>query len=152
MAHPHAAIILAVEGDAAGQTWRFQSSVPIGRGPNNVFSFPEDDSLEEQHTGIVTNGERWFCINSNPSAPTTIDGVALVERFTVIPSGSVVRCGRQAFRVLYREPGQELDKSLAYQRDVQGQAIAQSSVARATQRIFENFRRGVASDGAAEET
>lgn len=99
---PHAATIIAVEGDAKGLIRKFASGVPIGRGPQNVFSFPDDDCLQDQHTGIcLQRDHHWYVLNTNPEAATYIDGMLVTERFTLIPSGSIVRCGRQAFQVIY---------------------------------------------------
>ena len=110
--HPHSATIEVIEGDHIGEAGRFQGGVPIGRAPSNVFSFPDDESLAEFHNGIVfRDDDRWYCINADPSAAIFVDDVRCCERYTLIPSGSVVRCGRQAFRVTYLEPGGKFDGS-----------------------------------------
>ncbi len=114
MANSYAVVIIAIEGDAVGRSWRFQMPVPIGRDPENRISLPEDPLLDGLHTLIGKHNDRWSCVNVNPLASTYVDGIKISDRFTVIPSGSVVRCGRQAFCVVYWEPGEEWVGSKAH--------------------------------------
>jgi hypothetical protein len=113
MAYEHAAVVKAIEGDASGQSWRFQSGVTIGRGAENRLSFPDDHALSEQHLALVLANGRWYCLRTHDEACATLDEAAITAPQTLVRSGAILRCGRQALQIVYREPGADFEGSLA---------------------------------------
>ena len=102
--HPYAATIAIVEGEGAGEVWEFQGYVSIGRHRLNRLDFPSDETLGERHASLIFDLTRWY-IEPEAGCHVFLDGVQVGDGETLIPSGSTVRCGRQLFRIIYRQEG-----------------------------------------------
>lgn len=107
--------IVAIEGDAVGTVWTKTCGVGIGRSPDNLLAFPTDGSLQPHHASLLFTGTEWLC-RPYPPGPTYVDD-EVIDQTVVVRSGSIVRCGTQAFRVVYWEAGTEYEGSLMQQLD-----------------------------------
>lgn len=130
--------IIAIEGDAVGNVWTKTCGVGIGRSVDNTLSFPADDALEQEHASLLFTGNEWIC-KSYPPAVTYLDN-DLIEAPKLVRSGSVLRCGRQAFLVVYWEEGTEYQGSLM-------QGVDDGLVQSAQDKVGEALRAFLASRG-----
>jgi len=110
--HPHSATIEVIEGDLAGTSRRFQAPVYIGRAALNTYRFPDDEGLDDVQAVLSLRGDGWWdCESRSYVKPTFVDDQQIGREDRIIRSGSVVRCGKQAFRITYLEPGGQFDGS-----------------------------------------
>jgi pSer/pThr/pTyr-binding forkhead associated (FHA) protein len=73
----------------------------IGRESTNNLSFPGDVTLSRRHALIDYQEGLCVCSDLGSTNGTFIDDVLVYSANQFVPSGSVIKCGQQSFRITY---------------------------------------------------
>ena len=94
--------IHAVEGVYQGRKVPLSAGrIDIGRDRSNGICVDADVTLSRRHATIFFKDGDWFCQDHGSTNGTFLDGRRVGIEPWVVPSGSIVSCGQQAFRLEY---------------------------------------------------
>jgi len=102
--HTIQAVLTFTAGSAAG--WRYEmvdTALTIGRAPENILSFPEDELLSRRHVRLEARDDRVWLVDNNSANGTFVNETRLIEPHP-LADGDQIRLGGMMFSVAFAVP------------------------------------------------